>query len=188
MFDDRSYSVDPDLQKTLAEAFDDHIDFPKPGIVFKDICPVLANAELMRRLVVETAAQAKACGATKIIGIESRGFLLGVPTALELALPFVPARKKGKLPGELLRQTYALEYGEDTVEIQRRAVNSGDRFFVVDDLIATGGTAEATALCLQQAGAEVAGFSFLLELGFLSGAEKLSGAFPRAPVHSIVTV
>lgn len=178
----------PTLESALLSTFRDYPDFPKPGIVFKDICPILAHPALFKDVIQAHCAHARACGANKIIGIESRGFIIGVPTALELGVPFVPARKQGKLPGRLLREEYALEYGTDVVEIQSSGIESGDRILVVDDVLATGGTANAVARCVAQSGIEIAGFSFLLELGFLGGRNMLTQGHPRAPVHAVLTL
>lgn len=176
------------LQEALLAAFRDYPDFPKPGILFKDICPLLADADLFKKTVQALCAHARTCRANKVIGIESRGFIVGVPTALELGVPFVPARKKGKLPGQVLREEYALEYGTDVVEIQREAISNGDRILVIDDVLATGGTANAVARCVAQSGTTIAGFSFVLELGFLGGRQTLAKAHPQIPVQALLTL
>ena len=147
-------------------------DFPKPGILFQDVLPLLQDPALLAR-VVEGMAQPWTGKVDKVAGIESRGFLLGVPVALRLGVGFAPVRKVGKLPGETLREAYDLEYGKATLEAQRDAFRPGERVLVVDDVIATAGTAQATARLVQRAGAQVVGYSFLLEIGVLRGLARL---------------
>jgi adenine phosphoribosyltransferase len=150
-------------------------DFPKAGIVFKDITPVVQNARAFRQVIERFKTYAQECNPNLVIGIESRGFIFGAPLALELGCGFVPVRKLGKLPGETLREEYALEYGSNTVEMQTGAVNPGDRVLLVDDLLATGGTAAAAARIVERLGGEVVGCAFLVELTFLSGRDALAG-------------
>lgn len=150
-------------------------DFPKPGILFKDITPVLMHPAAFAEVVDEMAALAAAQQPEVIVGIESRGFLFGVPVAMKLGLPFSLARKAGKLPAERIREEYALEYGTNTLEMHTDAIAAGHRVYVIDDLLATGGTAAATAKLIRRLGGEVAGFGFLIELGFLDGRAALSG-------------
>ncbi|MCA2961988.1 MAG: adenine phosphoribosyltransferase [Silvanigrellales bacterium] len=180
------------LASDLLAIIRDFHDFPKPGIVFKDIAPLLRNPDAFRRVLGRMAEHAKKNGATQIVGIESRGFLFGLPLALELGLPFVPARKKGKLPGPVHSESYALEYGVDHVEIQTDALPKGSRSLIVDDVIATGGTAAAVGGMIARhgapQGASVAGYSFLIELGFLPGREALLKATPGAEVSSIIVL
>jgi len=152
-------------------------DFPKPGILFRDITPVLAHPEAMGKVVDALVGVAALSGPSHIIGIESRGFILGVPVAHRLRLPFVPARKPGKLPRETRRAEYALEYGVDALEIHADAIRPGDRVVIVDDLLATGGTAEAACRLVEGLGATVAGVLVLIELSALGGVERLA---PRA--------
>lgn len=150
-------------------------DFPQPGILFKDITPVLSDPDAMREVIdrfIEFAASRKP---TVIIGIESRGFVFGMPVALEMGLPFVPVRKLGKLPYTTIREEYALEYGTNTVEIHSDALKAGDRVIIVDDLLATGGTAAAASRLVQRLGGTVEGYCFLIELGFLHGRQVLEG-------------
>ena len=142
-------------------------DYPEPGVVFKDITPLFDDAEALRAVVDEIAGHFEGRGITKVVGAEARGFLVGVPVAYRLGCGFVPARKPGKLPREVYSQTYSLEYGTDELQIHRDALTSDDRVLIVDDLIATGGTAVATARLVEQAGASVGGFAFILELAFL---------------------
>jgi len=148
-------------------------DFPKPGILFKDITPVLQSAPAVQEAVNLLAKDAKAQSAEVIVGIESRGFVFGVPVALELGIPFVMARKLGKLPFDRITEEYALEYGTNTVEMHTDSVTPGQRAYIVDDLLATGGTAAAAARLVERLGGAVAGFGFLVELTFLGGREVL---------------
>lgn len=156
--------------------------FPKAGIVFKDITPVLQNAAAFAFATSRMAAQATELGISTVVGIESRGFLFGAPIAQSLGVGFIPVRKKGKLPFKKRSATYALEYGHDTIEIHEDAVRPGDRVLVVDDLLATGGTARACVDLLHQMGATVASCAFLIELAFLNGRQKLSPTH----VHSLI--
>ena len=158
-------------------------DFPKKGILFKDIAPVLSNAAALQQAVDMLAADAKEKGAEVIVGIESRGFVFGVPVALALGLPFAMARKLGKLPYDRITEEYALEYGTNTVEMHTDSVHKGQKAYVVDDLLATGGTAAASARLVERLGGSVTGFGFLVELAFLSGRENLLGY----PVHALIT-
>lgn len=159
--------------------FNQHIrvieDFPKPGISFKDITTLLKNGEAYREAVNALVEQVKRWQPDVIIGPEARGFLLGAPVAYALGIGFVPVRKPGKLPGETVRETYELEYGTDTLEVHADALYPGQRVAIVDDLLATGGTMLATARLVEKTGAQVVGMSFLIELGFLEGRDKLKG-------------
>lgn len=148
-------------------------DFPKPGIMFKDIHPVMENPKALQEVVDLLAADAKAKGADVIVGIESRGFIFGVPIALQLGLPFAMARKLGKLPYERISEEYALEYGTATIEMHVDAVKPGQKAYVVDDLLATGGTAAAAARLVERLEGRVVGFGFMIELSFLNGAHTL---------------
>ena len=151
-------------------------DFPKPGILFKDITPVLEDPKALREVVQRMAEEARRVGAEVIVGIESRGFLFGVPVALELDLPFALARKLGKLPAEKIREEYDLEYGTNTIEMHADAIRPGQKAYLVDDLLATGGTAAAAARLVKRLGGEVVGYGFLIELGFLDGRKALDDA------------
>ncbi len=159
--------------------FSDYIrdvpDFPKPGIVFKDIAPLLGNPAAFAAAIAKMAQSAPACDA--VAGLESRGFLFAAPAALQLGKPCIPLRKAGKLPGPLHAVSYALEYGDATLEIQLDAFAPGARVLIVDDVLATGGTAAAAGRLVERAGGIVAGYAFLIELQFLHGREKL-GATP----------
>lgn len=150
-------------------------DFPKSGILFKDITPVLGNPEAFREVIAALTEHAAFSRPDLIAGIESRGFLLGAPLALALGIGFVPIRKAGKLPSKTEREEYALEYGTAIVEIHRDAVQPNQRVLIVDDLLATGGTAAAAVRLVEKLGGTVIGLSFLIELGFLPGREALSG-------------
>ncbi len=162
-----------DLQTRLKTAIRDVPDFPKAGILFRDITPVLENASLVRAAVEGFATALGGSRIDAIAGIESRGFLFGVPLAMHLNVPFITVRKKGKLPYRTVSYKYDLEYGSAEIEMHQDVVKPGMRVLVHDDLLATGGTAAASAeLILQQRGV-VAGFSFLIELSFLGGIERL---------------
>jgi adenine phosphoribosyltransferase len=150
-------------------------DFPRPGILFKDITPVIRDPRGLRAAADRMAAPFEGRAVTVVAGMESRGFLFGVPVAERLGVGFVPVRKPGKLPAATLREEYALEYGTDALEIHADAVGPGDRVLVVDDLLATGGTAAATCRLIERAGAEVTAAVFLIELSFLGGRAKLPG-------------
>jgi len=157
-------------------------DFPKQGVVFKDIHPVLENPEALGQVIGYLRDDARDKGAEAIIGIESRGFVFGVPVALELGLPFVMARKFGKLPYEKISEEYALEYGTNTVEMHTDAVKQDQRAYIIDDLLATGGTAAAAARLVERLGGVVCGYGFMVELTFLSGRANLLGY----PVLSLI--
>jgi adenine phosphoribosyltransferase len=150
-------------------------DFPKPGIVFKDITTILNRPDLFRETMDLLEARWKGSGIDVVAAIESRGFLFGAALADRLGLALVPVRKSGKLPADTHRVEYELEYGTDSLEIHRDAFPSGARVLVVDDLLATGGTAEATARLVELAGGRVAGFAFVVHLAFLGGAKRIGG-------------
>ncbi len=155
-------------------------DFPKPGIIFKDITPILGDAALLRETVDALAEAARPLAPSKIVGIESRGFIFGAAVAVALGVGFVPVRKKGKLPWTCEAVSYALEYGEATVEIHKDAVARGERVVVIDDLLATGGTAAAAVELVRRLGGEVAEVQFVIELGFLNGRRLLPGVAVRS--------
>ena len=158
-------------------------DFPKAGILFKDITPLLLDASAFRRAVELMAGPFRGAEVTRVVSIESRGFLLGAPIALALDAGLVPIRKPGKLPSERGRVEYALEYGTDALEMHSDAVGARDRVLVVDDVLATGGTAEAAAKLVRAHGAAVVGFTFLIELDFLKGRQRLQGRRVEALLH-----
>jgi len=163
-------------------------DFPEPGVVFKDIAPMLADHDAFT-LVIEALADAGRDDAgtpvvDKVVGMEARGFILAAPVALALGRGFVPVRKVGKLPRETRSVSYALEYGEATLELQVDAIEGGERVLLIDDVLATGGTAKATEQLVREGGGEVIGMAVLIELGFLAGRSTLGDL----PVSSILTV
>ena len=158
-------------------------DFPKEGIVFKDITPVLRDAAAFDAVVEAFRSRYKDAGITAIAGIESRGFIFGTPLALRLGCAFVPVRKPGKLPRPTHSASYALEYGEDTVHVHKEDLGDGDRVVIIDDLLATGGTAAATAEVIRKCGAKVHEIGVVIELGFLEGRKKLT----EDSVHSLLT-
>lgn len=160
-------------------------DYPRPGIVFRDITTLLGDARAFRRAVDELVQPFAGLKIAKIAGIEARGFILGGAVAHQLSAGFVPVRKKGKLPLETLRATYALEYGTDEIEIHRDAVQPGERVLLVDDLIATGGTAEAAVNLLAGLGAEVVAACFIVDLPELGGADKIRRL--GVPVRTLVS-
>jgi len=157
-------------------------DYPKPGIAFKDITPLLANAAAFASVTQAMAASYQGVGITHVVAIESRGFILGGPVAQHLGAGFVPVRKPGKLPSERRSLEYALEYGSDTLEIHVDALESASRVLIVDDVLATGGTAETTCQLVESLGAAVVGLSFLIALSFLPGRARLGAR----PVHTVV--
>ena len=142
-------------------------DYPEPGVIFKDVTPLFANPEGFARLVDDIAAHFVGKGITKVVGAEARGFLVGAPVAYRLGAGFVPARKPGKLPREVYSEKYALEYGTDELQIHKDAITPDDVVLICDDLVATAGTAVATAKLVEQTGAKIVGFGFLMELCFL---------------------
>lgn len=161
------------LEKALKTAIRDVVDFPKPGIIFKDITPILMAADLSNQVLDYLVDVYKNAGLDAIAGIESRGFLFGFPLAMRLGLPFILIRKKGKLPYDKISHAYSLEYGQATIEMHIDAIKPGQRVLIHDDLLATGGSANAAAQLIQKCKGEVAGFNFLVELDFLNGREKL---------------
>jgi len=173
-------------ERAVAGLLETHIrdvpDYPQPGVLFKDITPLLADPQAFSAV---TDALAGMFGPVeKVAGIEARGFILAAPVALRLEAGFVPVRKKGKLPAATFAQEYDLEYGRAVLEVHQDAFQPGDRVLIVDDVLATGGTARATASLVERAGGTVAGIAFLMELSFLSGRDKL----PGLEVKSLLTV
>ena len=164
-----------DVQHRLRSFIRDIPDYPKPGIVFKDITPLLAVPAAFAEATEVMAAPFAGADITHVVAIESRGFILGGPIACRLNAGFVPVRKPGKLPAAKLRETYELEYGTDSLEIHADACARPARVLIVDDVLATGGTADAARRLVESLGAEVVGFSFLMALSFLPGIERLSG-------------
>jgi adenine phosphoribosyltransferase len=161
------------LARRVADAIRDVPDFPKPGITFKDITPLLADPVLLGDVVRAMQAPFATAEVTHVVAMESRGFLFGVPMALSLGAAFVPVRKPGKLPWKTAREGYALEYGDDALEIHTDALTPGSRVLLVDDVLATGGTAAAAARLVERQGGVVVGLSVLMELDFLRGRDAL---------------
>ena len=150
-------------------------DFPKPGILFYDVTTLLKDPDGLRQIIQILTDRYRGLGIEKVLGIESRGFILAPPVACNIGAGFVPVRKQGKLPSETLSLTYDLEYGQDSLEIHRDAIQDGQKVLIVDDLIATGGTAAATSKMAKQLGADVVELAFLVELEALQGRQKLDG-------------
>src|SRR4051794_1487347 len=167
----------------LASRIRDIPDFPKPGILYKDITPLLLDGGALRQAVGDLADWARPRGVDYVVAAEARGFILGAALAIELGAGFVPARKPGKLPAETISADYILEYGVDSLEMHSDALAHGARVLIHDDLLATGGTARALADLVQGVGAEVMGCAFLVELGFLGGRERLAGY----DVHALIS-
>ncbi len=174
------------IKSSLAAELDDCMhnvqDFPKPGFLFKDVTPLFANPNLFGRAVADIADAFRGRHITKVVGIEARGFPLGAPIALSLGVGFVPARKPGKLPKKTISEQYAFDYGQDELHLHLDSIQQGDRVLIVDDVLATGGTAAAVEKLVNRLGGEVVGFGFLLELGFLPGKQRLGAD----RVHAIV--
>jgi len=174
--------VAADISELLTARVRDVPDYPQPGIMFKDITPLLADGAAFAATIDALAAGYE--GVTKVAGIEARGFILAAPVACVLGAGFVPVRKQGKLPGQTYAESYELEYGVATLEVHTDAFHQNDRVLIVDDVLATGGTARATAELISRAGASLVGIVVLLELDFLHGRGKLAGL----PIRSLVTV
>ena len=159
--------------------FEDYItnvpDFPIEGIQFKDITPLIGDGKAFKAAIKELAEYATKQGATKIVGPDARGFIIGCPVATELELGFVPVRKPGKLPREVIQYDYSLEYGTNTLCMHKDGVKPGDKVVIMDDLLATGGTIQASVKLVEQAGAEVVGLGFVIELLDLKGRDKIKG-------------
>jgi adenine phosphoribosyltransferase len=171
------------ISDLLRRTIRDVPDFPKKGIVFKDITPVLGDGAVYRRVVDELVARWKPSGIDQVVGIESRGFIFAAPLAYALGAGLSIVRKPGKLPWETIRENYSLEYGQDTLELHIDSVGPGERVLVVDDLLATGGTAEAVGRLVTRQGADLVGYAFVVELSFLHGTRRLGAG----KVDSLVT-
>ena len=154
-------------------------DYPEPGVIFKDITPLIASPQGLAASIDEIADHFMGKGITAVVGSEARCFLVGAPIAYRLGVGFVPARKPGKLPRDVYSQEYALEYGTDVLEMHKDALGPDDRVLIVDDLVATGGTCVATAQLVEQTGAEVAGFAFILELAYLNPREIIGQEYDQ---------
>lgn len=162
-------------------------DYPEPGVIFKDITPLFGDAQGLAAVVDDIVDHFINRGVTKVVGTEARGFLIGTPVAYRLGVGFVPARKPGKLPREVYKESYALEYGVDELEIHKDALTPDDKVLIVDDLVATAGTAVATAKLIEAAGAEIVGFSFILELAFLNPRTIIGREFDQE-IYTLVKV
>jgi adenine phosphoribosyltransferase len=162
------------LREKLNLAVRDIPDFPQPGIIFKDITPILKDPQLCNEIIDEFVAQLKGVEVDVVAGVESRGFLFGLMLANRLGLPFVPVRKQGKLPYHTISESYKLEYGQATIEVHTDAFEAGAKVLIHDDLLATGGTVVATSKLIEKAGAQVAGYSFLISLDFLQAKGRLT--------------
>lgn len=179
--------MDQHVTEYLESLIVDIPDYPEPGVVFKDITPLFADAKGLSLMTSALADHFHDRGVTKIIGPEARGFMTGTPVALALNAGFIPARKPGKLPRETYSASYELEYGSDSLEIHRDAIVPGDRVVIIDDLIATGGTAVATAELIKKMGAELVGVGCILELAFLKPRKELA-AHGVEDFFSLITV
>ncbi|MEV6456356.1 adenine phosphoribosyltransferase [Streptomyces anulatus] len=181
-------STTESIRELLLSRIRDVADYPKPGVMFKDITPLLADPVAFTALTDVLAELCVRHGATKIVGLEARGFILAAPVAVRAGIGFIPVRKAGKLPGATLSQSYELEYGSAEIEIHAEDLDAGDRVMVIDDVLATGGTAEASLELIRRAGAQVAGVAVLMELGFLAGRARLEPGLAGAPLESLITV
>jgi adenine phosphoribosyltransferase len=176
--------AEAEMAALVASRIVDVPDFPQPGIVFKDLSPLFGDAAVFRAVVDEIVRAPGSDGFEAVVGIEARGFVLASAAAYAAGVGVVPVRKAGKLPRETYAASYALEYGEATLEVHRDAFSPGQRVLVVDDVLATGGTAAASLELVERAGARVTGFTVLVELSFLSGRDRL----PGRPVRALLTV
>ncbi|MEV7913075.1 adenine phosphoribosyltransferase [Streptomyces griseus] len=181
-------STTESIRELLLSRIRDVADYPKPGVMFKDITPLLADPVAFTALTDVLAELCVRHGATKIVGLEARGFILAAPVAVRAGIGFIPVRKAGKLPGATLSQSYELEYGSAEIEIHAEDLDAGDRIMVIDDVLATGGTAGASLELIRRAGAQVAGVAVLMELGFLAGRARLEPALAGAPLEALITV
>ena len=167
----------------LAEKVREVPDWPQPGVGFKDVTPLLADPDALAYSIEQLAEWGQAKQPDLVLGAEARGFILGAAIARQIGCGFVPARRPGKLPPETIGATYALEYGENTLELHPETIRSGDRVLIHDDVLATGGTVEAIAGLVESLGAEVVGVAFIIELTFLDGRERLQ----KYDFHSLIT-
>ncbi|QHC22153.1 adenine phosphoribosyltransferase [Streptomyces sp. GS7] len=181
-------TASPELRELLLSRISDVPDYPKPGVMFKDITPLLADPAAFAALTGAFVDLCERHRADKVVGLEARGFILAAPVAVSAGIGFVPVRKAGKLPGTTLGQAYELEYGTAEIELHADALAPGDRVLVIDDVLATGGTADASMQLIRRAGAEVAGLAVLLELGFLAGRQRLEPGLKGAPLEALITI
>jgi len=161
-------------------------DYPKPGVIFKDVTPISADPNAVHYINSTIAEHFKSANINKVVGVEARGFILGASLATYLNVGFVPIRKHGKLPRDTYRQEYELEYGVDAVEIHRDALAVGDRVLIVDDVLATGGTATAAAQLIENCGATPVGLAVLLNLDFLGGDVRFKGRYPQVDILAVL--
>lgn len=161
-------------------------DYPSPGVIFKDVTPLFADANAFKFVIDAIANYFKGDDITAVVGIEARGFILGGALAQKMSVGFVPVRKVGKLPRETYRSDYQLEYGSDSIEIHTDSLSSNDHVLIVDDVLATGGTVGATIDVIEQTGATVSGFSVLLNLAFLGGYDKIKNSHPNVRIQSVL--
>ncbi len=171
------------MEKKLKSVIKDVPDFPKKGIIFKDLTPIFKDKKVFKSLIDYLYKRYRNKKPDAIVAIESRGFIIGAPLAYKLGVPFIPARKPGKLPRETYKVTYSLEYGTDGLEIHKDALKKQDKVLIIDDLLATGGTANAVASLVEQSGAKVQEIAFIVELDFLKGRKKLQGRKVFSIVH-----
>jgi len=162
------------LEQTIKSTIRDIVDFPQPGVIFKDITPLLKDTQLCKAIIQAIADQLRPFKPDAIACLDSRGFWFGLSIALELNIPMIPIRKKGKLPYETVCEEYALEYGTNTIEMHTDAIRPGWKVAIHDDILATGGTAEAASKLIKKSKGEIVAYSFLIELNFLNGKEKLT--------------
>ncbi|MEU6953399.1 adenine phosphoribosyltransferase [Streptomyces sp. NPDC045714] len=181
-------STTESTRELLLSRIRDVADYPRPGVMFKDITPLLADPVAFTALTDALAELCAQHGATKIVGLEARGFILAAPVAVRAGIGFIPVRKAGKLPGATLSQSYELEYGSAEIEIHAEDLDAEDRVMIIDDVLATGGTAEASLELIRRAGAQVAGVAVLMELGFLAGRARLEPGLAGAPLEALITV
>ena len=174
-----------ELNERLKRTIRDVKDFPKEGIVFKDISPIMQDATLCQEIITELTQKYRTLSLNGIAGIESRGFLFGFPLAVALGIPFILIRKQGKLPYKKISHAYDLEYGSAVIEMHEDAIRPGDRILIHDDLLATGGSAAAAAQLIQKCGGTVSGFDFLVELSFLEGRHYLSSY--SVPIEHLIS-
>ncbi|SFD37527.1 adenine phosphoribosyltransferase [Streptomyces aidingensis] len=177
-----------EIRELLLSRIREVADYPRPGVRFKDITPLLADSKAFSLVTETMAAICRRRRATKVAGLEARGFILAAPVAVRAQVGFIPVRKAGKLPGATLSQSYELEYGSAEIELHAEDLTPEDRVLVIDDVLATGGTAEASLHLIRRTGAQVAGVTMLMELGFLAGRERLREALGPAPLDVLLTL
>ncbi|MGW1539657.1 adenine phosphoribosyltransferase [Streptomyces sp. NPDC002309] len=177
-----------DIRELLLSRIRDVADHPEPGVVFKDITPLLADPAAFTALTDALTEVVERTGATKVVGLEARGFILAAPVAVRAGVGFIPVRKAGKLPGATLSQAYDLEYGSAVIEVHAEDLSEDDRVLIIDDVLATGGTAEASVQLVQRAGATVVGLAVLMELTFLGGRQRLASLPGEVPLDALIAI